>query len=507
MLDVAFHPDRLVPEPIYQQLADYLRSLIASGRIQAGEKLPATRELAVALGIGRNTAAQAYDRLIDDGVLLAHVGQGTFVASRAAARGAEPQPAAPRVFAWEGLYSRAARQPLPPGLVAPVGMKIRFDFRGGRVDDGAVPHTELRRAIGRAMKRDLPGVVNFSDPLGDPRLREQIARSLLSRGIECHADDVLVTAGAQQAIDLVARALVDPGDCVAVETPGYPIAHLAFRQAGARLIGIAVDDEGLRTDLLARAARSHRLKLIYTTPAAQLPTGVVLSNSRRSALLEVADETQTPILEDDYDSEFRFGEAAPPALKTRDAAGQVVYVGTFSKAIFPTLRLGYVVAARPLLRRLATARWGASLSADALSQLAMAELMATGAFEAHVRRLRRHYAERRAALISALKETMPPGTRWNEPQGGLQVWLQLPPGVPGDVLQREALTAGIVYASGRAFQPEAPGNEPTPNDVGANHLGLCFASQSPDSNRQGIEELAALVRSVARRPTGREQTK
>lgn len=489
MLDLAFQPDRDAGPPIYAQLADYLRGLIRTGRLSPGEKLPATRELARTLGIGRNTAAQAYQSLVDDGALLAHVGQGTFVSSRAAASSPFPAaPVAPRAFAWEGLFSRAARQPLPRGLAPPAESQIRFDFRPGRVDPSLLPRSQLRRAYRSVIGDTLDEVANLPHPQGLPRLRGEIARLLLSRGIVCDAEDVLVTAGAQQAVDLLARVLLDPGDALAMENPGYPVAAFALRSAGAHLVGIDVDGEGLRTDQLGRALRTHRLKAIHTTPAAQLPTGVVLSEARRTALLELADETQTPIIEDDYDSEFRHADSAPPALKTRDRAGQVIYVGTFSKALFPGLRLGYVVAARSLLDRLAIAQARSTFGVDAVAQAAVGELMANGAFERHVLRLRRRYAARRTAMVEALSEGMPEGTQWNESGGGLQLWITLPEGVSGADVRETALDRGIAYGSGESFHLGAGGESA---------LALAFGNQPPHVVREGVSELAAIARAAA----------
>ncbi len=504
MLDIDIQPDRRGPDPIYRQLANYLRGLIAAGRLPHGEKLPATRELAAALAIGRNTADRAYQTLVDEGVLLAHVGQGTFVCSRIAARSPLVDTAAgdatARVFAWDSMFSRAARVPLPRGFAVEPLPEIRFDFRGGRVDATALPRSELRRAYARATGDALAKLANSTHPFGHPPLRREIARTLLARGIECTASDVLVTSGAQQAIDLVARVLIDPGDAVAVEQPGYAFAALAFRAAGAQVIGIDVDEEGLRTDQLARALRGRRIKLIYTTPAAQLPTGVVLSEGRRRALLELADETQTPILEDDYDSEFRYADSAadvaPPALKTWDSAGQVIYVGTFSKAILPGLRLGYAVGARPLLERLAIARFTSTLATDAISQAAIAAMLESGGLERHVRKLRRHYAARRDALLTALAAEMPDDAHWSKPRGGLQVWLTLPPGVSGEAVRQTARAVGIVYSPGEACFMSSGGE---------NQLVLSFANQNPEAIAAGISELAAIVsdaRLRANRRTG-----
>jgi DNA-binding transcriptional MocR family regulator len=235
------------------------------------------------------------------------------------------------------------------------------------------------------------------------------------------------------------------------------------------------------------------LKAVYVTPAAQLPTGVVLSDARRRALLELADETQTPIIEDDYDSEFRFGDAAPPALKTRDHAGQVVYVGTFSKAVFPGLRLGYAVAAPALRDRLAVAQLQSSFGTDGISQAAMAELLASGAFERHVRRLRNHYADRRAALLESLAAELPADAHWFRPRGGLQVFVTLPGSVSGPRLREAALARGIAWSSGESFHLDGRG---------ADQLALSFANLEPAALRQGVAAIGELVRELADPPAG-----
>ncbi len=469
--------------PIYRQLAEYLRELIVTGRLPAGEKLPATRELAASIGIGRNTANLAYQTLIDEGVLLAHVGQGTFVSGVAHGPVASVHPAR-RAFVWDGLFSRSARVPNLTGLRPQTETNVEFDFRGGRVDPEALPVRELQRAYRHVLGEDFPRLAGDLDPLGFAPLRDQIARSLLTRGIRCDARDVIVTSGAQQALDLVARALIDPGDAVAIEQPGYFGAAMSARNSGAELIGIDVDSDGLRTDQLARALRSQRIKFVYTTPAAQMPTGVVMSAARRQALLELADQTQTPIVEDDYDSEFRYDNPPLPALKTEDDAGQVIYVGTFSKAIFPGLRLGYAVVARRLLAKLAVARFAASFGPDALAQAAVAHMLESGVFERHVRRLRSRYAERRSALIAALDASMPDGTTWTDSRGGLSVWVTLPPGADAAAIETDAREAGILYAPGRGFYLDARGQD---------QLALSFANQTPAAIERGVARLAEIV--------------
>lgn len=489
MLELAFRPDRAAAEPIYGQLYRHLRELIETGRLAPGEKLPPTRELALALGLGRKTVAQAYEALSSEGLVTAHVGQGSFVASRGLSA-TRPAPASgARAFAWEGLLAaRTRRLRVPAGFERPD--EIVFDFRAGGVDADTAPELELKRAFSRALARHGRAIAAHRDPLGWPPLREAIARLLIARGIDAHAEEVMVTHGAQQALDLVARALVDPGDAVAIEQPGYFAASMAFAAAGAHLTGIPVDERGLRTDVLARVLRARRVKLVYATPAVQSPTGVVLDDARREELLALADEHQTPVIEDDYDSELRITGPPTAALKTRDAMQQVLYVGTFSKAILPGLRIGYLVAPPRLLARLAWMRFAGDFGSGAITQAALAEMLAAGDLERHVRRVRKVYATRLDALDAALGEAMPGDARWRLPAGGSALWLTLPRRVDADALWRESLAHGLAMARGDAFFFDGSGRE---------HLLLGIAGLDTDAIAEGVAVLGRIVRRAGRR--------
>jgi GntR family transcriptional regulator/MocR family aminotransferase len=500
VLDLAFRADPTRAEPVYRQLADHLAELIAAERLARGERVPPTRDLAGSLGLSRNTVARAYDWLVAAGWLAAHVGRGTFVVGpprRATRAGPAARIVAPS-FAWPALFAsrvRALRPPRP--LRMPAVDAIRFDFRCGRVDASALPIADLQGAWQRAIGR-LREHGNDLDPLGWPPLRAAIARSLAGRGIAKSADEVLVTTGAQQALDLVARALVEPGDVVAVEEPGYFLATLAFRAAGASVVGIGVDDEGLRVDELARVLRTRRVKLAYVTPSVQVPTGVVLSHARRLALLELADRVQMPIVEDDYDCELRRDAPLEPALAALDGGDRVVYAGTFSKALFPGLRVGYVVGAPPLLRTLALLRLVSTFQPSLVDQAALAELLARDSLERHVRRVRKRYAERGRAMAEALRAELPADARFHEPRGGSAIWVELPRGIDEAALGVAAAERGIAYGAGDAFYAEGDGPPA---------LQLSFAALEPDAIRAGVAELADLVRrqSERRAPTMRRK--
>ena len=495
MLDLAFRADPDAPEPLYEQLGGYVRGLIETGRLAPGQKLPATRELARALGLGRNTVNLAYDGLVESGLVTAHVGQGTFVAIPSTGAASEPSSARSRGFVWESLFSKRGHLRLLPGRTPEPAEGVRFDLRAGRVEAGALPLDVLRRAAARAV-RELPTLANRMEPGGSRALRAEVARSLVARGIACAADDVLVVHGAQQALDLVARTLLDPGDAVVVEQPGYFGAPLAFGASQATLVGVGVDGEGLRADELERILRARRVKLVYSTPAVQCPTGVVMSEARRAELLELADASQTPVLEDDYDCQLRLGAKTPPALKAMDAAGQVIYVGTFSKALFPGVRLGYVVAAPALRRRLKLAQLVSDFGCSKLDEALLLDLMRSGALQRHVRRMRRVYGERLDALAGTLRAELPEEVVLSRPAGGTSLWLSLPEAVDAAQVHTRAAEVGIAYTRGEEFFLD---------ERGERHLYLSFACHEPPELAEAAEAIADIVRGAWRGPA-RERT-
>jgi DNA-binding transcriptional MocR family regulator len=498
VFEFAFQADAHHDLPVWRQLADYLRGLIETNRLPVGERLPPTRALAAAATLSRGSVTQAYLHLHDLGLLTSHVGRGTYVASAAANpshRGRTPRPAAtrlhPREFAWNGLLAKRT-QSLPPVEILQHlqdGAPFPFDFRGGGIDPGSFPKRAVAQATARAIERHGARLLTARDPLGWPPLRAQIARTLIARGIRCDPDDVAIVSGAQHALDLIGRVLIDPGDTVVLEEPGYFGARTAWRAAGAHLVGVRVDNDGLRTDDLARVVHSRRVKLIYTTPAVQNPTGARLSPERALQLRQVADTRQIPLVEDDYDAELRGATPTYTALKATDEAGQIIYVGTFSKALAPGLRVGYVVAARPLLARIGVAHLVSAFHTATLLQATISELLRNGTLERHVRRVRRLYADRLAALDAALRATMPQGAQWQLPAGGNALWITLPPTTDAAAVRAAARKAGIACDPGAAFFLDPPGPP---------SLYLSIATLSESRILEGGERLARIVRDHCR---------
>ncbi len=363
------------------------------GRLRRGERLPATRELATRLGVSRSTVSTAYERLTAEGYLVARVGSGTFVALPASiVAAASPRTAATsRGGGGAALPAPAWRQLVDPLWAEP--RAIAYDFSVGSPDPVLFPHDAWRRSVAAALRGPALRRAHYADPSGLERLRAGIARHLgLARSVAATPDDVVVTSGAQQAFDLLGRTLLRPGDTVAVEDPGYPPVRQLLEQLGARVVPVPVDEHGLRVDLLPAA------RMVYVTPSHQFPLGGVLSLERRTVLLEWAHRYDAVVVEDDYDSEFRFGARALDPLQRLDGDGRVVYVGTFSKTMLPGLRLGFVVAPPSLVPALRSAKRLTDWHNDVVTQTAMASLLDSGAFAAHVRRASRVYEERHALI-------------------------------------------------------------------------------------------------------------
>jgi GntR family transcriptional regulator/MocR family aminotransferase len=381
------------------QIYREIRGAILDERIQVGERLPATRELAQQLNVSRNTVIAAYDRLIGEGYLRASLGSGTFVEPDLSGRRSPRHPATscppPQISAFGRRLSL-------PRLIVPKH-DLPYDFRPGVPELGFFPTADWRRIARRHWKRLSASVAYYGDPAGDPALRLAIARYFgHSRALRCTGDDVLIVSGSQQALDLIARILIEPGDVVAVEDPGYPAAVAAFRPHGARIAPVPVDDQGIRTDALPRKA-----KLVYVTPSHQFPLGVALSLSRRRALLDWARRCNSMIIEDDYDSEFRYGGRPLDSLQGLDQSGRVMYLGTFSKVLFPSLRLGFVILPRSLRATFLAAKWITDRHTETIEQHVVADFINEGHFARYIRRMQRIYADRHDALNEALRRCLP----------------------------------------------------------------------------------------------------
>jgi GntR family transcriptional regulator/MocR family aminotransferase len=372
-------------DAIYRQL----RAAILDGRVRPGEALPPTRELAQRLAVSRTTVSAAYDRLTAEGFLAGRVGAGTFVTASPAAR-PEPSPVSGvrPLPEWDAV-------PPPPAPFAPAP---EFDFRPGVPDLALFPFDTWRRLVTQRLRAGQAGLMTYGDPQGHAPLRAEIARHAgVSRDVRASAAQVVVTAGAQQTTDLVARVLLRAGDLAAVENPGYPPPRLVLGARGVRVAPVPVDAEGIVVAAIPAGTR-----LVYVTPSHQYPLGLPMSLERRLELLDWAERNDAVLVEDDYDSEFRYTGRPLEPLHSLDSRGRVVYVGSFSKVLSPALRLGFLVAPVSLVPALVKARYLTDWHAPNVEQAALAAFMAEGGFARHVRRMRKIYRERHEILSAAL---------------------------------------------------------------------------------------------------------
>ncbi len=397
--------DRAAAKPLYRQLYDGFREAILAGRLSAGQRLPSTRGLADELQVSRLPVLTAFEQLLAEGYFESRVGAGTFVAPSLSGSLAGPQPASeePRRGA-RGLRTVAAN----PGL--PLGRQEPWLQRSGafRVSQVAIDHFPLQiwsGLVARHGRNPRASQMLYGDPMGDRRFRETLATYLrTSRGVLCEPEQILVTSGSQHGLTIASRVLLDPGDEVWVEEPGYQGARDALAIAGARLVPVPVDEEGL--NVAAGVASSPRARAAYVTPSHQYPLGVTLTASRRLQLLDWAERSGAWILEDDYDSEYRYESQPISSLQGLDRDSRVIYIGTFSKVLFPALRVGYLVVPADLVDRFAAMRAAIDDFSPTLYQAVLTDFLAEGHFARHLRRMRLLYRERRGALVEALRSEL-----------------------------------------------------------------------------------------------------
>jgi GntR family transcriptional regulator/MocR family aminotransferase len=436
--------------PLYRQIYDSLRDGITSGRLAPGAALPATRVLAQELAVSRNTTAAALAQLRAEGYLEVRPRSGTRVSPLlpdtllAAPRGRAGRPSA--AVRHPALSRHGARL----AALHPSTTSARRPFRFGIPALDAFPWHLWARLTSRRLRHSAAALTGYDRATGFAPLREAIAGYVrAARGAVCASEQVIITSGAQQGLDLLARLLIDEGDQVWVENPGYPSARAAFAAVGARIVPIPLDAEGL--DVRAGARHAPRVRLVYTTPSRQYPVGVTMSAARRFELLRWAARADAWVVEDDYDSEFRYVSRPLACLQGLDERGRVLYVGTFSKTLFPGLRLGYVIVPPALAGAFATARAVADWHSPAVEQAVLADFIREGHFARHIRRMRVLYQTRRDALLAALEALAPNSLEVTDAGAGMQLLGWLPRGVSDRHVAELALAAGLDVAPLSAF--------------------------------------------------------
>jgi len=477
-------------EPIYKQICYEIRRRILGGTYPAGYRLPPARLLARELSTHRNTVARAFDELEAAGLVHSIVGRGTFVSAPPDAA----QPAAgryPGQLPWSSLISDAlTAEPLSrlDRLVHTVLREDLINLTGMYPSADLLPADLLRRCLDHVLRTQGPKSLGYSPRQGVLHLRELIAQQLSDRHIPVGADDIIVTTGSQQALDLIARALVNPGETLLVDEFTYTGALTAFAAAGARVVGVPADDRGPDLDALRRLARDGA-KAFYVMPNCSNPTGMSITLERRKELVEWSHAAGVAIIEDDYGAELNLdGGPTPAALRGLDR--DVLYVSTFSKRLIPALRVGYVVCPPALRRQLVALKHSMDLGTSTLMQLALAEFIRRGYLRSHLRRLLPQYRARRDALEAALRAHLPAEVSWQRPRQGVFLWLRLPAALDPEVVFDEAQRQGVLVSPGTlhsVYRPSQGG------------LRLTFCAEPPERLADGAQRLAKAIEIVAAR--------
>lgn len=420
--------DRQAPEALHRQIYDAYRAAILAGHLRPGQRVPSTRVLASELGVSRFPVLNAYGQLLAEGYLRSRVGAGTVVSRVLPEQFTASKPAETR-----RLTDRSAPRPVArrasslPALATPPWLRGWGAFGVGQVAGDEFPLQLWSSLVARHCRGMDTRSFHYGDLMGSRFFRETIANYLrTARSLHCDAGQVMIVSGSQQALEISARVLLDPGSPVWVEDPGYSLARDAFALTGCRLVPVPVDGEGL--NVAAGIKRSRKARAAFVTPSHQFPLGVTMSASRRVQLLDWAQNVGSWIIEDDYDSEYRYQSSPLASLQGLDAGARVIYIGTFSKVLFPSLRLGYLVIPSDLVERFATMRRAMDLGSPSFFQDVLADFIAEGHFARHIRRMRTLYRERRTALVNSIHKELGSMVEVLGDEAGMHLTVTLPPG-------------------------------------------------------------------------------
>jgi DNA-binding transcriptional MocR family regulator len=484
--------DKSSETPVYIQIALAIRELVDRRVLQPGDRLPTTRELALQLDVNRTTVVSAYREMRSSGLADATVGRGTFVVGNPAAASARtataPETASGPRVTWQPTFSRAiqsaswyAAREVELGLDQP----DIVDFAALAPDETLFPVDTLRPIFDQLLEERGRELLQYGGSQGDVSLRAFIADDLRRSGIAAETDDIVIVNGIQQGIDLTLRILIDPGDVVLVESPTYTSMLTSLGLYRAEVADANMTPLGIDVELVERVVERQRPKLIYTMPNFQNPTGVTMDLEHRRELIRIASAHGVPILEDDYEKELRFAGEPLPSLKALDASGLVLHMGTFSKVLFPGLRLGWIAAPPAMVEKLNLAKRAADLHTSSLTQAVVAEFCAGGHYRHHLEKLQRIYRQRQETILGALERSFPPAVQWTRPAGGFVVWITLPEHLDSESVLSEARAGGVIATPGTLYFAR---------NRGQNQIRLSFARTEPSSIERGVRVLAAAIR-------------
>jgi 2-aminoadipate transaminase len=468
--------------PLYKQLADSVRSLVDRGTIEPGERLPATRELAGLLGLNRTTVSAAYAMLEQTGLLEGHVGRGSFIAK--IERPDRPEPLAARVFEKAPVKPFDWEQVLPPLEMVPAPKRtIAISFASSAPAGEAFPLQQFRTISKEVLdSQEVVQILQLGSPYGYVPLRRYLLERAREAGMARPADDLIITNGCQQALDLIARVFVTGGNNlnVMVEDPVYGGVIRVFARAGASVISVPLDDGGIDLGQLQEVIQQHHPRLLVVTPSFQNPTGATLSLERRKRLVELAQRHSLILVENDIYSELRYQGKPLPTLKQLDESGSTILLRSYSKVSFPGLRVGWAIAPRPVIARLAEAKQTSDLHSDQLAQAVLLRFAESGELGHHLELTRQAGSERLRVALRCCAQYLPAGSRFTRPEGGMSLWVELPAPYTSEGLLNRAEQRGIDFLPGRFFSVQH--GHPRA-------LRLSFGGLSPDQITRGMQIL------------------
>ena len=492
--------ERTSGTPLYQQICHGLREAILSGELAEGTRLPTERAFAQTLGVNRTTVMNAYNELASEGLIERHVGRGTIVR-----RSYVPEPGETfdgDVPSW--LFGLAEGEDALLGPDARVLSEIAsmgerkeiISLAAGTPALDMLPAPMLATVFADGLLNERQSALGYCPVEGLQSLRRGIAARMRQRGVAISLQNVLILSGSTQGIGLISRFLLNPGDEVVVEVPTYLGAIQTFRALGARIIGVPMDNEGIRVDLLESILARRHVRFIYTLPTFHNPTGITMSYERRKRLLLLAKRYQIPILEDDAYGELFFEGKEPQPLKAMDRYEQVLYLSTYSKVLAPGLRVAWLVAPPTMIERLSLHKQVFDLNTNALGQWAVSEMLQRGMVDTHLRTLQQRYQQKRDCMLQAIADYWPDGVRVNHPDGGFHLWCRLPADMRARTLLREAAAEQVAFVIGEPFHVDGGGHQ---------HIRLSFASPEEDHIEEGIRRIGNAMRRIQARRLSRDE--
>jgi GntR family transcriptional regulator/MocR family aminotransferase len=482
--------DRQNDIPLYQQIKEHFRQGILSGSLAPDTRLPASRKLARDLGVNRITVETAYSELEAEGLIYSRVGSGTYVL--------HPQTLPLRTkenleAAWPLWQQNIHIDTAPGSEVSNVSHNAEkypdlISFASGSSAPHLFPADDFRKVLQNVMRRDGMDAFDYGESNGYAPLRATIAHVLASQGLQAQPENILITAGSQQALSLTTQILLKPGDTILVERPTYGGALDLFQALNFHIVGIPMDSQGMQVESLEKLLQQHHPKLIYTIPNFHNPTGTCLSSSRRRELLLLADRYNVPILEDDFVGDLRYEGRTQPSLKALDPGGRVIYASTFSKMLMPGLRVGFLLIEGPIYESLVNFKHVNDLATSSLIQRALEAYVTVGRYQSHLRKSCQIFRKRRDAMVAAIKKFLPVGVQFEIPQGGLFIWLRLSDNLSSVDLLPLACGEGVDFIPGNRFF--------TDTNHGVSWMRLNFVVHPPDEIEKGIKRLGRVIENL-----------